>query len=312
MKSNVSKIECDFELPFTLAGIHVPDWRTLPAFTGSNNIEITIGCSNWNRDGSIEACIISMCEQSFPKENYEIILIDDCSEDNSREIIKETIKRYPDHNIKYIELDESRTFNEHHPHNVTIRLGIGEIFLKNSGDNLYSYNFLEAVWRHHNYQLSKGIDRLFLTTYWGCYQVFSDEYIPLLMTKEYRDEDNLKPLLVHGVGKEAGEKGWCVDTGGSMRMKYAKEMQGYDEKIRGNTPGDVCLMCRLNFNKFLFGYEPNIYSIHFHKSSIKKVKRGMKFEEKIPWEPQVFKRNGDKYGDLTENEINNMIIYGYK
>ena len=47
---------------------------------------ISILISNYNKEKFLKNCLRSVCSQAF--KNYEIILFDDCSTDNSLKIIK--------------------------------------------------------------------------------------------------------------------------------------------------------------------------------------------------------------------------------
>ena len=240
----------EFHLPFDQKGINLLSWKELEPFPGSNDIEITVGISNWNRDGTIVECIDSVCNQNFPKKNYEIIIVDDCSEDNSRVLIRHTIEKYQDNLIRYYELEESRTKNEHHPHNVTIRKALGKIFVKVSGDTLLSRNYLEGVWRHHNVY-----NNLFLHCFWGgiskdmmsddCsnFMVMRKEALEKIIKLSGLEEDKLRPCLNPDL-PVAHENKHPVDTGGSMYTKWWQKLHGFDEQIQGNIPGDVCLICR--------------------------------------------------------------------
>ena len=59
---------------------------------------------NYNNGTFLRQCIDSVLNQSF--KDFEIILVDDVSTDNSREIIKEYEERY--YNIKAILLEEKK------------------------------------------------------------------------------------------------------------------------------------------------------------------------------------------------------------
>lgn len=59
---------------------------------------------NYNNGAFLRQCIDSVLNQSF--KDFEIILVDDVSTDNSREIIKEYEERY--YNIKAILLEEKK------------------------------------------------------------------------------------------------------------------------------------------------------------------------------------------------------------
>lgn len=62
----------------------------------------------YNAENYIEKCIISICEQTLEK--FEIILIDDCSPDNSLNIAKKIIDNYPNRksDTKIIKLNENK------------------------------------------------------------------------------------------------------------------------------------------------------------------------------------------------------------
>lgn len=49
----------------------------------------------FNEEKSIGNCIKSILEQDYSKENMQVIFVDGMSEDNTREIVKEYIERYP-------------------------------------------------------------------------------------------------------------------------------------------------------------------------------------------------------------------------
>lgn len=60
---------------------------------------------NYNSEEFIAKCLDSILSQSF--EDYRIIVIDDCSTDNSMKIVKEYAKKYPE-KIEYLFLDKKR------------------------------------------------------------------------------------------------------------------------------------------------------------------------------------------------------------
>lgn len=69
-----------------------------------NNTFFSIIIPNYNNNLYLEKCIKSVLEQTF--NNYELIIVDDMSTDNSIEIIKNIINEYKNKNIKLIELKE--------------------------------------------------------------------------------------------------------------------------------------------------------------------------------------------------------------
>lgn len=64
--------------------------------------KISVIIPTYNRGNIITKTIYSFIEQSLPKENYEIIIIDNNSADNTREVIEEIIRSNKSPKIKYI------------------------------------------------------------------------------------------------------------------------------------------------------------------------------------------------------------------
>ena len=55
--------------------------------------KVTIGVPVFNVSSFIERCAVSLFEQSY--QNIEYIFVDDCSPDDSVEILRDVIDRYP-------------------------------------------------------------------------------------------------------------------------------------------------------------------------------------------------------------------------
>ena len=56
----------------------------------------------YNEEHTISQSLTSLIEQSFQKDSYEILIIDDESTDKTSEIVKEIIENNSTVNIKYI------------------------------------------------------------------------------------------------------------------------------------------------------------------------------------------------------------------
>ena len=97
---------------------------------------VSIGVPFYNSSSNIERVIKNLLEQSF--ENIEIILSDNCSTDNSKEIID---KFLINKKISYFKNDKNRgaIFN----HNVLIDYAKGKYFMWAHCDDLISKNFVK-------------------------------------------------------------------------------------------------------------------------------------------------------------------------
>ncbi len=97
-----------------------------------------------NESENIISNIKSIIKQNFPKENYEVIYVDDNSTDNSFRILNEFPKPK---NVKVLSLPKDYTPNAHKKR--AIRYGIenstGEIIITTDADCFYSENWLSSM-----------------------------------------------------------------------------------------------------------------------------------------------------------------------
>jgi len=55
---------------------------------------ISVIIATHNSEATIEKCLTSLMSQSYPREDYEIIVVDDGSKDKSVELSKKNWRRY--------------------------------------------------------------------------------------------------------------------------------------------------------------------------------------------------------------------------
>lgn len=121
----------------------------VPSFLGTNKkvkdlVTAIIPC--YNHEAFIADALLSIHEQTY--KNIEIIIVDDCSKDNSVSIIKKLIKKWSEearfHRIKLIEHDENK--GAHYSINEAINLGAGEYLAVLNSDDLYEKNrFMKLI-----------------------------------------------------------------------------------------------------------------------------------------------------------------------
>ncbi|MGQ5110584.1 glycosyltransferase family 2 protein [Bacillus halotolerans] len=67
-------------------------------------LKITAAVPTYNSEHFISRCLDSLVQQTMPNDEYEIICIDDCSQDGTVSILKKYGEQYP--NIKVIEREK--------------------------------------------------------------------------------------------------------------------------------------------------------------------------------------------------------------
>ncbi|TGK30912.1 glycosyltransferase family 2 protein [Leptospira gomenensis] len=65
-------------------------------------MRISVIVPTFNREKFLPACIESLLSQDYPKENYEILIIDNASKDNTFETVREYQSKYGENLIRYV------------------------------------------------------------------------------------------------------------------------------------------------------------------------------------------------------------------
>lgn len=107
----------------------------------------------YNAEKYLRRCLNSVCGQSLKE--IEIICIDDCSSDNSLEILKEYAKNYP--NLKVLHLEKNG--GESAARNAGLALATGEYLGFVDNDDEVDLNFFEKLYQkahQENADIAKG------------------------------------------------------------------------------------------------------------------------------------------------------------
>lgn len=104
---------------------------------------ISIICPTYNCEEYIERTITSILNQSIGFENLEMILVDDCSTDSTRNIIKEFSERYE--NITTIFLKENHGFPGY-GRNIGIRNSNADYIMFIDNDDEYESEYCETMY----------------------------------------------------------------------------------------------------------------------------------------------------------------------
>lgn len=115
---------------------------------------ISVIMPTYNRGYIISIAIESILKQTY--KNLELIIIDDCSTDNTEEIIS----RYNDNRLKYIRLNEKRGSN--YARNVGIEESKGDYITFQDSDD---YSFPERIEIEYNTLKAENVDLVFSSFY---------------------------------------------------------------------------------------------------------------------------------------------------
>jgi len=192
------------------------NWNVLPP---KKDYKIGIIVPNYNYDHTIEHCLKSILKQTY--NNYEIILVDDCSTDNSLRIERRYANTYP--RIKLVELKQKRynggARNEAYLH---LSEDVDYVYYVDSDDWLYNERSLEYI----NNALQKQPDVLFVGM--ARYKNFSTEvcFIP-----NYKD-------------KYEAMEGWSGSCGKVIKKELATRQEClYNEGTLKEDKNQHCKIC---------------------------------------------------------------------
>lgn len=96
---------------------------------------------NYQGEKVIEGCINSLLQLNYPKDNFEIIVVDNHSNDRSEEILKKLAAQY--NNIKLIFLDKNYGFSK--GNNAGIKQARGEYVVLVNNDCIVEKNWLKEL-----------------------------------------------------------------------------------------------------------------------------------------------------------------------
>lgn len=195
-----------------------------------------------NNQEMIEDCIVSLLDQDFPKEEYEIIVVDNNSTDKTAEIIK----KYP---VQYLfEGKIGRT----KARNKGINKASGDIICFTDSDCMAHSNWIRELVRGFNDEEIGGIGGKSVG-----YEIsnLTERYIELLY-EEYNLSFRFNKIPQIMTGNAA------------YRSRVLAEVGNFDESFE--TSEDFDLSARVFWSGYRMEYAPQAIVYHRHRSDLKK------------------------------------------
>lgn len=180
-----------------------------------NNLVFSVVIPTYNRAHLVKRAIKSVLLQTYP--GFEIIIVDDCSCDNTEEVIQETIKE--DKRVRYVKLDKNRGASAARNRGVEQSKGDYIAFLDSDDEAL-------GMW------LEKSKKKMLqLPQSWGVLYpryYIKDELTDVMYLNAFSPmEGNIFKDLMRGSGLSIGVSGAVV-----KKLAFL-EVGGFDEKLCG-------------------------------------------------------------------------------
>ena len=134
---------------FVIILIYTIGWFRLKTFSpGKDNLNtiVSIIVPARNEENNIGGLLKNLTQQDYPKENFEIIIIDDNSTDNTAEFVTVFINQHPECNIKIIHLLEGNPEVAYKKKAISkaIEASRGELIITTDADCRVNQNWLRS------------------------------------------------------------------------------------------------------------------------------------------------------------------------
>lgn len=221
----------------------------------------------YNARNTIEKCMLALTNQSVPKENYEVIVVDDGSTDNTAEMVKKFQVKYfhqPNHGPATAR-------------NKGVREAKGEIILFTDADCVPRDNWIE--------EMAKPFENPEVMAVKGAYKTEQKTLIARFAQVEFEERFNML---------KKAESIDMVDTySAGYRKSVFLSLGGFDPSFPFANNEDTELSYKMSRAGHRMVFKPNAIVYHFgHPDSIRKYAR-LKFWRGY-WRMVVYKRYPDK------------------
>lgn len=221
----------------------------------------------YNTGKKIERCITSLLSQSYPKNQYEIIFIDDGSTDNSAEIVSK---------FKRVKLIKQKHRGPAVARNLGVKNSKGQIILFTDADCIPGKKWIKNMIEPFKDKDVIGVS--------GTYKTFNRDSL-VARFAGYEIEERHKKL----------EKQKQIDFIGTFSAAFRKSIflkaKGFDENFPTASGEDPELSFRLEkFGKMVF--QPKAFVHHFHPDTLHKFLR-QKFWRGY-WRVSLYKKHKQK------------------
>ena len=212
-----------------------------------------------NMERTLAECLESLINLNYPKNRYEIIVVDGKSKDRTKEIVREHVEKTKEPEIKLYEKEGLVGVGR----NEAFSHAKGEFIAITDGDMVVPPDWLDNLINNFDDDVAgvggpnDNADKSLITTAIACIDVQgpSNDVIPLLGDNPYKNEKISDSDVYTTV---------CRNT--AYRKSVLDEIEGFDERII--SCDDPELNIKILKNGYKLKYIPDALVKHHHRSSI--------------------------------------------
>ena len=212
-------------------------WNALREFESTDKIpstKVSVVIAARNESATIHSLLKSLQQQNFPSSHLEIILVDDCSEDNTVSIIN-NFKSNSALNIKVIELGKSNSTLSGKKAAITegVKSSIGDLIITTDADSTAGKNWLRTIVLFYETHHPKMISA------------------PVLITGEsaFEQMQSLEQISLIGTTASSMAGGFALMCNGAnlaYEKKVFEELNGFENNNSTATGDDTFLMFKID------------------------------------------------------------------
>ena len=222
-------------------------------------------------DPRIEDCILSLLSQDYSKELYEIIVVDNNSNDSTPEIIQRS-------NVKY--LRENRK-GSYFARNKGLEVASGEVAVFIDADCVADPHWLSTLLEGFKDSNVGGVGgRILKREPQTWVQTYAEDLAEQQLTPQY--------LPFH-------DAPYIVTANAAYRMTILRTLQGFDEQFQSG--GDVDLAWRVQAAGFTIVTAPEAIVYHAARETVKGYFK--QYFTYAAWHVLLFKKHRQKRGSFT-------------
>lgn len=215
-------------------------------------MKFSVIITTFNRANIISVCLDSLVNQNYPKDDYEIIIVNNNSSDNTEEVVENYIERYPDVNIKYYFIPRP---GQVYARQIGILAAKNEILSFTDDDGILCPDWLseiENVFQKND--KAAGVAGKIEIKWDETPPEWIYEYEKQLGKLDYGDEIKYETGMYMNAGNLSIKKDILIEVGG-----FNPEMVG--EWLLGD--GESGLWLRLKKKNYLIGWAPKALMQHY-------------------------------------------------
>lgn len=226
---------------------------------GMNKPFVSVVMTVLNMERTIKECLESLVNLDYPKDKYEIIVVDGKSRDKSRKIVQEFVDNVKEPKVKLFEREGLVGVGR----NEAFRQAAGEFVAITDGDMVVPSDWLDNLIDNFDDDVAgvggpnDNADKSLITTAISCIDVQgpSNDVVPLFGRNPYNKSKKSNSDVYTTV---------CRNT--AYRKSVLREIKGFDERII--SCDDPELNIKILKKGYTLKYIPEALVLHHHRSSI--------------------------------------------